>query len=138
MCLNGASLNVCSATFLKQLGYAKECIDHHHKITIKAYDEVEHKSSGLVVLPLRVGPIERDVTCQVLNIPLAYNIFSDRPWIHEIQVVHSIYHQCVKFSFQGSEVTIDLLILFTLVRCSNLLIVLSLLIESPQIIMSIR
>ena len=58
------------------------------------------------MLPLCGGPVERDVTCQVLDIPLAYNIFLGRPWIHEMRVVPSTYHQCVKFPFHGSEVTI--------------------------------
>ena len=76
------------------------------KDTIKAYDEVKQKSLGLVVLPLHVGPVERNVTCQVLDIPLSYNILLGRPWIHEMRVVPSTYHQCVKFPFHGSEVTI--------------------------------
>ena len=59
-----------------------------------------------MVLPLRVGPVERNVTCQVLDIPLSYNILLGRPWIHEMHVVPSTYHQCVKFPFHGSEVTI--------------------------------
>ena len=58
------------------------------------------------MLPLHIGPIERDVTCQVLDIPLDYNILLGRPWIHEMRAVPSTYHQCVKFPFHGSEVTI--------------------------------
>ena len=58
---NGVGLNICSATFLKKLGYDEHSIDPYHKIAIKADDEVEHKSLGLLVLPLWVGPIERDV-----------------------------------------------------------------------------
>ena len=58
------------------------------------------------MLPFCVGPVKRDVTRQVLDIPLAYNIFLGRPWIHEMRVVPSTYHQCVNFPFHGSEVTI--------------------------------
>ena len=103
---NGSGLNIISVAFLRQLDYYEEYIDPHHRITIKAYDEVEWKSLGLVVLPLHIGPVERDVTCQVLNIPLAYNIFLGRPWIHEMRAMPSTYHQCIKFPFHGSEVTI--------------------------------
>jgi hypothetical protein len=71
---NGAGLNIVSTALLRQLDYSKDSIDPQRKITIKAYDEVERKSLGLVVLPIRVGPIERDFTSQVLDIPLAYNI----------------------------------------------------------------
>ena len=59
-----------------------------------------------MVLPLHVGPVERNVTCQVLDIPFSYNILLGRPWIHEMRVVPSTYHQCVKFPFHGSKVTI--------------------------------
>ena len=38
---NGASLNIVSVALLRQLDYSKEYIDPHHRITIKAYDEVE-------------------------------------------------------------------------------------------------
>ena len=50
-------------------------IDPKCKITIKAYDEVERPSKGLIVLPIRVGPVEKNVIFQVLDIPLAYNLF---------------------------------------------------------------
>ena len=64
---NRAGLNIVSATLLRQLDYDAKSIDPRQRITIKAYDEVERKSLGLVVLPLHVGPVERDVTCQVLK-----------------------------------------------------------------------
>ena len=71
---NGTSLNIFFASLLAQLGYGDDCIDAHKKITIKAYDEEERRSKGLVVLPIHVGPIEQDLIYQVLDIPLAYNI----------------------------------------------------------------
>ena len=103
---NRAGLNIVSIALLRQLDYFEESIDPHHKITIKAYDEVKQKSLGLAVLPLHIGPVERDVTCQVLNIPLAYNIFLGRSWIHEMHVMPSTYHQCIEFPLHGFEVVI--------------------------------
>lgn len=38
-------------------------MDPKKKITIKAYEEEERASKGLVVLPLRVGQVEKDVVC---------------------------------------------------------------------------
>lgn len=81
-------------------------IDLTCKITIKAYDEVERSSKGLIVLHIRVGPIEHKVVFQVLDIPLAYNIFLGRPWIHDMKVVPSMYHQCIKFPFNGADIVI--------------------------------
>ena len=81
---NGGGLNICSASFLTQLGYGDDSIDACKKITIKAYDEEKRKSKGLVVLPIWVGSIERDVIFQVLDIPLAYNILLEKTWIREM------------------------------------------------------
>ena len=71
---NGARLNIISFHVIQQLGMSKFSIDPRHKITIKAYDKFERSSKGLIVLPIRVGPVEREVVFQVLDIPLAYNL----------------------------------------------------------------
>lgn len=81
-------------------------IDCRRKITIKAYDKVESPSKGLIMLPIRIGPVEKDVVFQVLDIPLAYTLFLRRPWIHDIQGIPSTYHQCIKFPFNGTEIVI--------------------------------
>lgn len=71
---------------------SKFSIDPKLKITIKAYDEVERPSKGLIVLLIRVGPIEKNVIFQFLDIPLAYNLLLGRPWIHDMQEVPCTYH----------------------------------------------
>ena len=38
---NGVGLNIVSVALLRQLDYFEESIDPCHRITIKAYDEVE-------------------------------------------------------------------------------------------------
>ena len=88
---NGTSLNIFSTSLLTQLGYGDDCIDAHKKITIKAYDEEEQRSKGLVVLPIRFGPVEWDVIFQVLDIPLAYNILLGWTCIHKMQEIPSMY-----------------------------------------------
>ena len=74
---------------------------------IKAYDEVERSSKGLIILPIWVGPIEKDIVFQVLDIPLAYNLLLVCPWLHDMQAIPSTYHQCVKFLHNGIEVIIS-------------------------------
>ena len=81
-------------------------VDPRCKITIKVYDEVERSSKGLIVLPIRVGPIEKDVVFQVLDISLMNKLFLDHPWIHEMQAVPSTYHQCIKFLYNRAETVI--------------------------------
>ena len=98
-----ARLNICSLSLLKKLSHSKQFIGTRRKITIKAYDEVERSSKGLAVLPIRIDPIEKDILFQIIDArPLAYNILLGRKWIHDMQVVSSTYHQCVKFPYNGT------------------------------------
>lgn len=100
----GAGLNICSYNLIIQHSFFEHTIDTRNKITIKAYDVEESSSKGLVVLPIKVLPTERDTILQVLDLLLSYNILLGRLWIHEIQVVPSSYHQCIKFPYNKVEV----------------------------------
>ena len=102
----GAGLNICTLKLIRALGYSDEAIDTRRKITIKAYDEEERSSKGLIILPIQVGPIFQKLVCQVLDSELTYNILLGCPWIHDMQAVPSTYHQCLKFPVNGQEVTI--------------------------------
>ena len=103
----GFGLNLCSLSLLNTLGYSKKAINTRRKITIKAYDEVERSSKGLAILLVRTSPIEKYILFQIVDAgPLAYNIVLGRPWIHDMQVVSSTYHQCVKFPYNGTKICI--------------------------------
>lgn len=93
----GAVLNICNLKLIHALGYSDNTIDARRKITIKEYDEEERSSKGLIVLPIQLGPITKNIVCQLLDKDLTYNILLGRPWIHEMQAVPSTYHQCLKF-----------------------------------------
>lgn len=56
------------------------------------------------MLLIKVGLIEKNFIFQVLDIPIAHNLLLGQPWIHDMQVVLSTYHQCIKFPFNGIEV----------------------------------
>lgn len=47
-----------------------------------------------------------DTPYQVIDLDLPYNILLGRPWIHNMQVVPSTYHQCLKFPYEGHKITI--------------------------------
>lgn len=99
-------MNICTYNLLIQLRFSKNDIDPRNKITIKDYDEEERTFKDLVLLPIRVGPIERDVIYQVLDLPLSYNILLGIPWIHHMKAVSSTYHQYLKFPYNGVEVSV--------------------------------
>lgn len=106
MIKNGVGLNIYTPQLVTTLGYAIESVDPYKKITIKAYDDAEHSSKGAAMLPIRVGPVVKHIICQVIELPLPYNLLLGRPWIHAMQVVPSTYHQCIKFPHNGVEITI--------------------------------
>lgn len=47
-----------------------------------------------------------DISFQVLDIPLTYNILLGHPWIHDMHAIPSIYHQCINFLYNSTEVVI--------------------------------
>jgi len=103
----GVGLNICTLKLILTLGFLEKAIDLKRKIMIKAYDEEERTSKGIVTLPIRVGPVVKDVACQVLDMELAYNILLGQPWIHALKAVPSTCHQCIKFPHEGQEITIQ-------------------------------
>lgn len=98
---NGVGLNICTLQLVTTLGYAVESVYANKKITIKAYDDAYRSSKGAVVLPIRVGQVVKHIVCQVLDLPLPYNLLFGRPWIHAMKVVPSTYYQCIKFPHNG-------------------------------------
>lgn len=88
------------------MGYAKDAVDAKKWITIKAYDDAECSSKGCVTLPVRIRPMVKNVVFQVPDLPLPYNLLLCRPCIHAMQVVPSTYHQCIKFPYNGIDITI--------------------------------
>ena len=59
----GASLNICTLKLIHALGLSENSIDPRRKITIKAYDDEERTSKGLIMLPIRMGPIVKNTFC---------------------------------------------------------------------------
>jgi len=88
----GAGLNICSLKLIKQLGYSEKDVDTSKVITIRAYDDVERDTKGIIFLPIQVGPVTTETCCQVLDIDLPYNIILGHPWIHALKPVPSTYH----------------------------------------------
>ena len=103
----GAGLNLCTLKLIKALGILEAFVDTTKSIFIKAYDDEERKSKGVVTLPIRIGPALMETKFQVLDLTLPYNLMLGRQWIHAMKAVPSTYHQCLKFPYNGTEITID-------------------------------
>lgn len=75
-------MNICTLKVVKGLGYIEEDVDASHRITIKAYDDGERFSKGVIILPVRVGPAIENTLFQVLDIEMNCNMILGHPWIH--------------------------------------------------------
>ncbi|KAH9316505.1 hypothetical protein KI387_025132 [Taxus chinensis] len=90
----GSGLNIYTLKLVKQLGHSE--IELGAKtITITAYDNEERESVGTIVVPMEVGPTCHDTTFHVLDLDLPYNMLLGCPWIHAMQAIPSIFHQCI-------------------------------------------
>ena len=58
---NGTRLKIFSFDLVKKLGLSEFTIDPRRNITIKAHDKVESSSKRLVLLPIWVRSIEKDM-----------------------------------------------------------------------------
>jgi hypothetical protein len=70
----GAGLNICTMKLVQALGFFEYIIDASKRITIKAYDHEERPSKGIIILPIHVVPIQKEIVFQVLDKYLTYNI----------------------------------------------------------------
>lgn len=91
---------------IKALEYSEHYIDSTKRINIKAYDDEEYPSKGVVTLLVQVGRTTTNITFQVLDRELGYNMLLGHPWIHTMQTVPSTFHQCVNFPYNGIEITV--------------------------------
>lgn len=57
----GARLNLSTLRVVITLDYSENDIDPSRKITIKAYDDEERLSKGVIVLPIRVRPATENI-----------------------------------------------------------------------------
>ena len=74
----GVGLKIYTLNLVWALGYVEDVVDPKKKITIKYYDDEERSSKGMVILPIRVGPVVKEFFCQVLDLKLNYNILLGR------------------------------------------------------------
>ena len=56
-------LKIYTLSLVKSLGYIEDVVDTKKKVMIKAYDDEERSSRGVVILPIRVGPIVKEIIC---------------------------------------------------------------------------
>ncbi|XP_070055060.1 uncharacterized protein [Nicotiana tomentosiformis] len=76
-------------------------------LTMSVYEPsmgVKRDTIGEIDLVLNIGPVDFEVTFQVLDMETSYNFLLDRLWIHAAGAVPSTLHQMVKFEYDNQEI----------------------------------
>nr|XP_016510592.1 PREDICTED: uncharacterized protein LOC107827883 [Nicotiana tabacum] len=64
---------------------------------LAGFNLVSVTTRGEILLPTNTEGVTKTTLFEVVNVDMGYNIILGRPWIYEIKVVPSIYHQLLKF-----------------------------------------
>ncbi|XP_049400009.1 uncharacterized protein LOC125864121 [Solanum stenotomum] len=101
----GSGCNICPFTTLRNLGVNMGDIKES-RVKVRAFDGAQRSVIGEIYLTLQVGPGEFPILFQVMDVSSNYNLLLGRPWVHMVRAVPSTLHQCVKFEWGHTEVTI--------------------------------
>ncbi|XP_075076474.1 uncharacterized protein LOC142163119 [Nicotiana tabacum] len=77
-----------------------------NNVCVRAFDGVKRDTVGEIDLILTIGPMDFEVTFQVLDMDTSYNFLLGRPWIHAAGAVHSSLHPMVKFEHENQEIVV--------------------------------
>ncbi|XP_070020030.1 uncharacterized protein [Nicotiana sylvestris] len=77
-----------------------------NNVCVRAFDGIKRDTIGEIDLILTIGPVDFEVTFQVLDMDTSYNFLLGRPWIHAAGAVPSTLHQMVKFEHEDQEIVV--------------------------------
>ncbi|XP_070017813.1 uncharacterized protein [Nicotiana sylvestris] len=102
--LDGDSgVDICPLSTLQRMEIGTGRI-RPNNVCVRAFDGIKRDTLEEIDLILTIGPVEFEVTFQVLDIDTSYNFLLGRPWIHGAGVVPSTLHQMVKFEYEDREI----------------------------------
>ena len=91
----GSAVNIVMLSTFKPMGIDESRI--RRKPTNLVGFSGESKSlEGEIVLPVYAKSVTSYEKFSVVNCPSSYNVIVGRPWLHNVRVVPSTFHQCVK------------------------------------------
>ncbi|PKI51374.1 hypothetical protein CRG98_028235 [Punica granatum] len=76
------------------------------KTAVRAFDGSRREVNGEIDLLIDVSPCSFSVAFQVLDIPNAFSLLLERPWIHSAGAVLSSLHQRLKFIAKEGPITV--------------------------------
>ncbi|XP_070026511.1 uncharacterized protein [Nicotiana sylvestris] len=101
----GSGVDICPLSTLQRMEIEIERI-RPNNVCVRAFDGIKRGTIGEIYLILTIGPVDFEVTFQVLDIDTSYNFLLGGHWIHATGVIPSTLHQMVKFEYEYQEIIV--------------------------------
>ncbi|XP_075077264.1 uncharacterized protein LOC142164001 [Nicotiana tabacum] len=101
----GSGVDICPLSTLRRMEIGTERI-RANNVYVQAFDGVKQGTIGEIDQILTIGPVDFEVTFQVLDMETLYNSLLGRPWIHAARAFPSTLHQMVKFEYDNQEIVV--------------------------------
>ncbi|KAF3789441.1 hypothetical protein EJ110_NYTH18079 [Nymphaea thermarum] len=101
----GSGLNICPDLTAKTLGFREDKY-RSNDIKIYRYDSRDMNSKGTLDMNVTIENTSHHIVFHVVDVPPSYNLLLGGPWVHQVQGIPSTLHQCLKWNFGTSVITI--------------------------------
>ncbi|XP_070002233.1 uncharacterized protein [Nicotiana sylvestris] len=95
----GFGVDICHLSTLQRMEIGTKRI-RPNNVCARAFDGIKRDTIGEIDLILTIGPVDFEVTFQVLDMDTSYNFLLGRPWIHAAGVVPCTLYHMVKFDHE--------------------------------------
>ncbi|XP_075081580.1 uncharacterized protein LOC142166374 [Nicotiana tabacum] len=102
---SGSMVDICPLSTLQRMEIGTERI-RPNNVCVRAFDGSKRDTIGEINLILIIGPVDFEVTFQILDMDTSYNFLLGRPWIHAAGAVPSTLYQMVKFEYKNQEIIV--------------------------------
>uniref|UniRef100_A0A5K1GC79 G-patch domain-containing protein n=1 Tax=Nymphaea colorata TaxID=210225 RepID=A0A5K1GC79_9MAGN len=101
----GSCLNICPDLSAKALGFREDkyCSDN---TKIYGYDGRGMNSKGTLDKNVIIENTSHCIVFHVVDVQPSYNLLLGRHWIHQVRGISSTLHQCLKWCFGPSVITV--------------------------------
>nr|XP_016449519.1 PREDICTED: uncharacterized protein LOC107774486 [Nicotiana tabacum] len=96
----GSGVDICPLSTLQRMEIGTERI-RPNNVCVHAFDGIKRDTIGETI-----GPVDFEVTFQVLDLDISYNFLLGRSLIHAAGAVPSTLHQMVKFKHEDQEIVV--------------------------------
>uniref|UniRef100_A0A5K1BBC6 G-patch domain-containing protein n=1 Tax=Nymphaea colorata TaxID=210225 RepID=A0A5K1BBC6_9MAGN len=101
----GSCLNICLDLTAKALGFREDKY-RSDDIKIYGYDGRDMNNKAILDMNVIIKNTSHCIVFHVVNVPPSYNLLLGQHWIHQVRGIPSTLHQCHKWIFVPSVITI--------------------------------